>query len=178
MPATVARGAFIGLVVLGGLALGSPLPGASAPAAVQAFGQEQAPVDLLLVVEVRTFQGLILTEVLARALQATGLFSVEPKFVEVSSSFDDPLGPNPDRSRQYDIVLVVPLGLEDGSLRQLWIASRPPGPKTRPEVVRGVQLIKELVQRGSQGRVEAVGVTDDLAPALLAAVFLRNGWLR
>ncbi len=140
--------------------------------------QAEAPkVEMLLVDETQTLQASILVQILAQALNRTGLFELEAKIVHVQSSFDDPLGPNPTDTR-YELILIIPRGVEDGSLRQLWIATQPITHETRPELVAGIETIKSLIAQGTAGRLAALGVMDDLMPAWFAAIFTRNGWLK
>lgn len=146
----------------------------AAPLAAQ---QTPSPVELLIVDETQTFQGSLLVNLLAATLKLTGLFNIDARFVTVSSSFDDPLGLNPTE-RRYELILIVPRGVEQGTLRQLWIASCPITHATRPEILQGIQVIQELISEGSQGRIEAVGVRDDAIPGIFATIFERNGWLR
>ncbi len=138
---------------------------------------EMEKVDLLLVDETQTLQASILVQILAQALKNTGLFQLEAKWANVQSSFDDPLGSN-STGEQYEMILIVPRGLEDGSLRQLWIATRPITHQTRWEILAGIQAIQALIEQGSQGQLQAVGVMEDLIPAWFAAIFARNGWLK
>lgn len=138
---------------------------------------EAERVALLLVDETHTLQASILVQILAQTLNRTDLFQMEAKVVQVRSSFDDPLGPNVSE-KQYEMILVIPRGLEDGSLRQLWIATRPITHQTRPELMAAMETVKSLIAQGSGGLLEAVGVMDDALPAWFAAIFLWHGWLK
>jgi hypothetical protein len=111
----------------------APLPAQEAPSPV--------PVDLLLVDETQTLQASLLVNVLAATLKRTGLFEIEAVFARVSSSFEDPLGVNPTE-RRYEMVLVIPRGIEQGTLRQIWIVTCPLTHATRPEVLQGIQTIQ------------------------------------
>lgn len=137
---------------------------------------EPQKVELLLVDETQTLQASILVQILAQALLETDLFQLEAKIVDVPSSFHDPLGLNPTE-KKYELILIIPRGLEDGSLRQLWIATQPITHKTRPQLMVAIETIKSLIAQGTAGRLEALGVMDDLIPAWFAAIFARNGWL-
>lgn len=91
-----------------------------------ALGQGQEPFHLLIVDETQTFSSSIRLQVLASLLNRTGLFELTAKFVRVENSFDDPLqGEEPDR--RYDVILIIPKGIDDGTVRQLWVVTRPPG---------------------------------------------------
>jgi len=142
------------------------------------FGMaEPQQVELLLVDETKTLQASLMVNAFAKALKDTGLFNLEAKFVDVKSSFDDPLGPN-GGDKRYEMILVIPRAVEDGSFKQLWIVTQPINHGTRAEVLEGIQAIKNIVHQGSGGQFAAVGVMDDLIPALFSAIFALNGWLK
>lgn len=164
------------LVVALGLLVGGipPLPAAAVHAQDGDTGVE--PVDLLIVDETETFRGSLLVNLLAAGLKETGLFDIESVFVKVPSAFGDPLGEN-ERGQLYEMILVIPRESELADVRQLWIVTCPLTVWTRREVWQGIETIKELVARRTQGQLEAVGVRDDALPGILATLFDRNGWL-
>lgn len=135
------------------------------------------PVRMLLVDETQTLQASILVNVLAAALQETGLFEIEAVFPEVASSFDDPLGEN-TTGRVYEMIVIVPREEELRHLRQIWIATCPLTRKTRPEILRGVELLQQMVEERSQGLLRALSVREDALPGYFAALFEKHGWLR
>ncbi len=137
---------------------------------------EEAPLDLLIVDETQTFEASLFVNMAAGALKQTGMFNVEAKFVDVDSSFDDPLGPN-ETDQVYDVIAIVPRALEQRELMQLWLATCPYLPGGPDELQRGVATIQELVAGRSQGQLTALGVHDDAAPALFATIFANHGWL-
>lgn len=135
-----------------------------------------APVEMLLVDETQTLQASLLVNLLAATLQRTGLFEIEAQFVDVPSSFDDPLGENLTDAR-YELILIVPREQELEALRQLWIATCPLTHQTRPGLLQGVRTIQQLVEEGSRGQLRAVSVTDDAIPGYFATLFEKHGWL-
>lgn len=137
---------------------------------------DDAPLALLIVDETKTFEASLLVNTAAGALKQTGMFNVEAKFVDVDSSFDDPLGPNATDT-VYDIILIVPRALEQRELMQVWVASCPYLPDGPDELEHGVATIQELVDKRSQGMLTALGVHDDAVPALFATIFANHGWL-
>ncbi|MCR4404154.1 MAG: hypothetical protein NUW06_02485 [Candidatus Acetothermia bacterium] len=143
----------------------------------RAGGREEQPEQfkLLVVDETRSFAASMAVELFARAVRRTGLFDLAARSVSVASSFDDPLrGQRPDR--RYDIIVIVPRGVEDGTVNQVWIATRP-FPEISLELRQAVALIKGIVNSGAQGRLRAVDVTDDALPGIFATIFIREGWL-
>jgi hypothetical protein len=147
-----------------------------------ALGQGQGPGDsppepfrLLIVDETQTFGSSIRLQVLASLLNRTGLFELTAKFVQVESSFDDPLqGEEPDR--RYDAILIIPKGVDDGTVRQLWVVTR--AWTELPEALRSaIGQLKAMANEVFQGTATAVDVTEDLIPAYFATLFTREGWL-
>ena len=139
-------------------------------------GQDQGERFALLIVdETKTFSSSIRVQVLASLLNKSGQFELSARFVDVPSSFADPLqGLEPDR--RYDLILIIPRGIDDGTVRQLWVVSRP-----FHEISEGLReaiaLLKQLAGRVFTGAAEAVDVTDDLIPGYFATLFIREGWL-
>jgi len=146
-------------------------------AVIAVLGQEEGPqkFNLLIVDETRTFGSSIRVEVFARAIKRTELFDLSAKIIDVSSSYDDPLqGEEPDK--RYDVVLIVPTGIDDGTVKQIWIATRP-FPEISEELRGAVGTIKEMANGIFRGAAKAVDVTDDLIPGYFATLFIKEGWL-
>lgn len=142
-----------------------------------ASAQAQSKVDLLLVDETQTLQASLMVQIYARALQESGLFNFEAKIVRVESSYDDPLGVNTTEKR-YELIVIVPRGVEDGSVPQIWLITKPIGPQTRPELLNALELIRQRVAQDSRGLLKALTVMDDAALGIFATVFERHGWLK
>lgn len=146
---------------------------------VQTTGQEDAVgVRLLLVDETKTFVSTMRVGALVGALKKIGLFDVSVKLVDVFSSYDDPLKAEQLDSGQapFDVILVLPRGLDDGSVSQIWLATA--GLESLAPTVRAaVDAASHIVDQVFQGLAEAIGVSEDLWPCLLAALYLQEGWL-
>jgi hypothetical protein len=122
--------------------------------ALAGAAQPSERVDLLLVDETQTLQASLMVQVYARALQESGLFNFDAKVVSVQSSYDDPLGVNPTEKR-YELIVIVPRGIEDGSVPQIWMITKPIGPQTRPQLLAAMDLIRQRVEQGSGGLFKA-----------------------
>ena len=146
----------------------------------QTTGQgDLARVRLLLVDETKTFISTMRVGALAGALNKMGSFDVSVKLVDVLSSYDDPLNTEQLDSGQapFDVILVLPRGLDDGSVGQIWLATA--GLESLiPTVRAGVEAASYIVDQVFQGLAEAIDVSEDLWPGLLAALYLKEGWLR
>ncbi len=145
--------------------------------ALAGAAQPTERVDLLLVDETQTLQASLMVQIYARALQESGLFNLDAKVVSVQSSYDDPLGVNLTEKR-YELIVIVPRGIEDGSVPQIWMITRPIGPQTRPQLLNALELIRQRVEQGSAGLFKALTVMDDGALGIFATVFERHGWLK
>ena len=159
------------LIVLALLALA--LLGWSGPGVAQVDGDK---LNVLIVDETKTFEASLFVNMAAGALKQTGMFNVEATFVDVDSSFDDPLGPNESGS-VYDIIAIVPRALEKRELTQIWLATCPYLPGGPDRLQRGVETIQDLVAEQSRGVLTALGVHDDGVPGFFATIFSNNGWL-
>ena len=145
--------------------------------ALVGVAQPSERVDLLLVDETQTLQASLMVQVYARALQESGLFNFDAKIVSVQSSYDDPLGVNLTEKR-YELIVIVPRGIEDGSVPQVWMITRPIGPQTRPQLLVAMELVRQRVEQGSGGLFKALTVMDDGALGIFSSVFERHGWLK
>jgi hypothetical protein len=146
----------------------------------QTTGQgDLADVRLLLVDETKTFISTMRVGALAGALKNMGLFDVSVKLVDVLNSYDDPLKIElPDSGQApFDVILVLPRGLDDGSVDQIWLATAEMD-SLIPTVRAGVEAASYIVDQVFQGLAEAIDVSEDLWPGLLAALYLQEGWLR
>jgi hypothetical protein len=121
--------------------------------ALAGAAQPSERVDLLLVDETQTLQASLMVQVYAKALQESGLFNLDAKVVSVQSSYDDPLGVNPTEKR-YELIVIVPRGIEDGSVPQIWMITRPIGPQTRPQLLAAMDLIRQRVEQGSRRSIQ------------------------
>ena len=136
-------------------------------------------VRLLIVDETKTFLSTMRVGGLVGVLKGSGLFRVDVIFADVESSWDDPLagkGPDPDLE-PYDLVLLIPRGIDDGSID--WICSLSGDPRLLPtRVSAGIEFIAEVVGQVFEGSVRPIGVHDDLLLDLFYEVYLMKGWIR
>lgn len=154
-------------------------------AANVALGQEAAsssgPLRLLLVDETKTFSSTMRVGALAGVLKRSGLVEVTPLLVEVGSSYDDPLvGKEGDLAGPYDVVVVIPRGIDDGTADWIWVlANTPRGTSPDyPRFLEGIQTLCMVVERVFEGLAHAIDGRQDLFPAFLAALYVQEGILR
>ena len=110
------------------------------------LSQEAPPLVRVLVVdETKTFNSTMRVAGLVGALRSVGLFDVGVALADVTSSYDDPLADRtPEEGEDaYDLIVVLPRGLDDGSIGQIWVVSAglstlSPGVSTAVGVATGV----------------------------------------
>jgi hypothetical protein len=138
-----------------------------------------APIRVLVVDETKTFDSTMRVAGLVGALRSVGMFDVGVALADVTSSYDDPLaGREPDEGEElYDLIVVLPRGLDDGSIRQIWIVSAGLDDLS-PSVAAGLDIVADVLDQVFAGIGEAIDVSEDLWPCLLWAVYSTNGWIR
>lgn len=133
-----------------------------------AFAQPQK-LDALIIDETKTLEESICVEFLARALVASGLFVLEARF-------DIPSGPNPS-GKPYDLIVIIP-----EKIAQIWLVTAEIPARLPEPFPQALLLIKGVVAQiysdGGCASRRAVDISEDLAPALYAAILVGWGWLR
>ena len=142
---------------------------------------QEAPVlvRVLVVDETKTFNSTMRVAGLVGALRSVGLFDVGVALADVMSSYDDPLADRkPEEGEDaYDLIVVLPRGLDDGSIGQIWVVSA--GLSTlSPGVSTAVGVATGVIDQVFAGIGEAIDVSEDLWPCLLWAVYSKKGWIR
>jgi hypothetical protein len=144
------------------------------------LSQEMAPLVRVLVVdETKTFASTMRVAGLVGALRSVGLFDVGVALADVTSSYDDPLADkDPGEAEEaYDLIVILPRGLDDGSMNQIWIVSA--GLSSLPPIVTtALELLTGIVDQVFAGAGEAIDVSEDLWPCLLWAAHSTKGWIR
>ena len=131
---------------------------------------------LLLVDETKTFASTMRVGVLAGILRKTGMVDLSVELVDVESSYGDPLAGLVPAEEPYDIILVIPKGIDDGSVAQIWLVTRF-FEAASPEAV-GLAALSGIIDQIFQGIATAIDVSEDLWPGGYAALYLQQGWLR
>ncbi|MBN1858544.1 hypothetical protein JW848_04990 [Candidatus Bipolaricaulota bacterium] len=149
------------------------------PAVSPAIAQEGiASARLLLVDESKTFASTLRVAGLAKTIRDFEGASLELtiRLADVHSSYDDPLEDAVPEAA-FDLIIIVPRGIDDGSVRQIWIlttlASSPPNP-----LWEAVELLSLVVDAVFEGIAAAVDPMEDLWPAMLSAGYAAQGWLQ
>ncbi len=148
-------------------------------ASVQAFAQQSQPqikARLLLVDETKTFASTMRVGALAGVLNKTGMVDLSVKMIDVDSSYADPLAGLEVSEQPYDLVLIIPRGIDDGSISQIWLVSEYYETSTPQYAL--LAGLSRIVDQVFQGLASATDVSEDLWPAWYAALYREEGWLR
>jgi len=148
-------------------------------ASVQAFAQQsqqQAKLHLLLVDETKTFASTMRVGALAGILKKTGMVDLSVKMIDVDSSYADPLVGLDTPEQPYDLVLIIPKGIDDASIAQIWLVSEYYESSTPQYAL--LAGLSGIVDQVFQGLAKATDVSEDLWPAAYAALYREQGWLR
>ncbi len=144
------------------------------------LSQDAPPLVRVLVVdETKTFASTMRVAGLVGGLRSVGLFDVGVALADVASSYDDPLA---DRSLEegeepHDLIVILPRGLDDGSVRQIWLVSAGLS-SLSPSVTASLDVLTGILDQVFAGIGEAIDVSEDLWPCLLWAVYSTKGWIR
>lgn len=147
---------------------------------IRSQAQEESQAEtkkytLLIIDETRTLSTSMRVEILARALNQTELFDLSAQIAVVDTGFENPLQDAiPDR--RYDIILIIPRTIEHGTVRQLWIITRPHS-EISPHLNAAIASLKEIADAVFADIAKAVDVTEDLVPGFFAAFFIKEEWL-
>ena len=138
-----------------------------------------ASVRLLVVDETKTFLSTMRVGGLVGVLKGSGLLHVDVVFADVESSWDSPLaGVKLDSDLEpYDLVLLIPRGIDDGSIDWACILSGVPR-LLSAHASSGIDLIAQVVSQVFEGNVRPIGVHDDLLLGFLYEVYVMEGWMR
>ncbi|MEA3238161.1 MAG: hypothetical protein U9Q94_00015 [Candidatus Bipolaricaulota bacterium] len=146
---------------------------------VQAFAQQsqtQIKARLLLVDETKTFASTMRVGALAGILNKTGMVDLSVKMIDVDSSYADPLAGLEASEQPYDLVLIIPKGIDDASISQIWLVSE--YYETLSPQYALLAGLSSIVDQVFQGLATATDVSEDLWPAGYAALYHEQGWLR
>ena len=133
-------------------------------------------VRLLIVDETQTFTASMRVGVAANILKKTGLFTIAADMVTVASSYADPLAAKTPPAQPYDVVIIFPRGLDDGSVHQIWVITRNLA-ALPPAVTTAVTMLETVINKVFTGVGAATDVNADLFPGLFSALYVKEGWL-
>jgi len=136
-----------------------------------------APFRVLLVDGTKTLTSTMRVVALAEGIRRSGGVDVAMMLADDLGPFDDPLAGRPLPDVPYDLMIVVPRGVDDGTASRIWILIAG-DLRANPIVAEAIELLRGGINRAFAGIAEAVGPLDDLWAALMASLYVREGWLR
>jgi len=152
------------LVIAGGLALADE-PG------------DMSPTYRVLIVDgSKTLNSTMRVLGLANAIGRSGFAEVTVRLADDLGSFMDPLIDQKRPDEPYQLIILVPRGVDDATAYGIWILL-PGDPQATPEVAQAVALLSQGIDAAFSGIASAVDPTDDLWAALTAALYVQEGWL-
>lgn len=134
-------------------------------------------IRILVIDGTKTFTSTMRTAAIISMLRQMELFEVAVQLADVETDFEDPLaGKTPDHD-PFDLILILPRGLDTKTNVSIWLVSN--GLDSLPAFVRGaVELVSNVVDQAFAGAGQTIDVSEDLWPGFLWAVYLSKGWNR
>jgi len=129
---------------------------------------------ILLIDETRTFASTMRVGRLAGALRQGGV-DLEVRLETFSSSYVDPLAADAAPRESFDLILIVPIGIEDGSVPEVWLLY---GSSTGAPARSEIEPLRGLLSAVFEGLAVPLGAAEDLWVACLASLYETQGWLR
>lgn len=143
-----------------------------------ALARADAPiVRLLLVDETKTMASTMRIVALVKGLRGVGGIEVDVRLSDVASAYEDPLDGIVLEGEPYDLILIVPRGVDDGSVDFIWLVSAWLD-GLAPHVRAGAELVAHFVDQIFGGTAPALDVYDDLFAGCLWVLYEKRGWMR
>jgi len=136
-----------------------------------------APFRVLLVDCTTTLESTIRVGGLAGGIRQSGLAELNVLFSDVASPYDDPLAGRPLPTAPFDLILIIPRGVGDGTASVVWllVVGNPEG---NPTASSALKLLSAGMSLVFGSNVCGAGPLDDLWATLTASLYAAEGWLR
>jgi hypothetical protein len=159
---------FVSLVIAGGT---------FATAAADAASPSGPLYRVLVVDGTKTLASTMRVVGLAGGIRQSGVADVAIILADNLGPFADPLRNLPHPESPFDLILIVPRGIDDGTATRIWILVAG-NPRENPLAAQAVELLRNGIDRAFAGIASAVGPLDDLWAALTASCYVQEGWLQ
>jgi hypothetical protein len=136
-----------------------------------------APYRVLLVDGTKTLEATLRVGGLAGAIRQSGLAEVSVIFSDATSTFADPLVGQPLPATPFDLIIIIPRGIGDGTSDLVWLVVAG-SPSANPAASSALSLLSSGMGLVFGGGVRALGPLDDLWATLTASLYVAEGWLR
>ncbi len=144
---------------------------------VGAVAAGAAPYRVLLVDGTKTLEATLRVGALAGAIRQSGLAEVSVIFSDATSPFADPLVRQPLPTAPFDLIIVIPRGVGDGTSDVVWLLVAG-SPSANPAASSALSLLSSGMGLAFGGGVRGLGPLDDLWATLTASLYAAEGWLR
>ena len=158
---------FVGLVVVGSLVA----------AAADGDAPSGSLYRVLVIDGTKTLMSTMRVVGLAGGIRQSGVADVTMTLAEDLGPFDDPLRDRPRPDMPFDLILIVPRGIDDGTASRIWILVAG-NPRENPLIAQAIELLRAGIGRAFAGIAFAVTPLDDLWAALTASFYVLEGWLQ
>jgi hypothetical protein len=136
-----------------------------------------APFRVLLVDCTKTLESTMRVGGLAGGIRQSGLAELTVLFSDAASLYGDPLAGRTLPTAPFDLILVVPRGVDDGTASVVWLLVAG-NPEENPTAWSALKLLGAGMSVVFGSSVSAAGPLDDLWAALMASFYAAEGWLR
>ena len=133
-------------------------------------------IRILVADETKTFASTMRVAGLVGALRKVPIFQVGVVLSD-ATDWEDPLAGQVNEDAPYDLVILLPRGLDSGSAYAIWVVSGGIGTLGN-DVAAAIGIVTEIAGQVFSGAAPVKGVNDDLFPAVLWGLYVTKGWMR
>jgi hypothetical protein len=138
---------------------------------------DAAAYRVLLVDATTTLEATLRVGALAGAIRQSGLAEVSAVFSDAESPYDDPLVGKSLPTLPYDLVIIIPRGIGEGTSSVVWLLVSG-NPAADPAVSTALAVLGGGMSLVFGEGVHAAGPLDDLWATFTASLYVAEGWLR
>jgi hypothetical protein len=135
------------------------------------------PYRVLVVDGTKTLEATLRVGGLVGAIRQSGLAAVSVIFSDAVSSFDDPLAGEPLPAAPFDLIILIPRGIGDGTADVVWLLAAG-SLAASPDAASAIALLSSGMDLVFGGAVRALSPLDDLWALFASALYVAEGWLR
>ena len=150
---------------------------ATSSLATASLAATAAAYRVLIVDGTQTLASTMRVVGLAGGIKQSGVSDVAVLVAASLGPFDVPLHGWRQPEIPYDVILLVPRGVDDRTAPRIWVLVAG-DPRANPLVAQAMGLLAGGVDRAFAGIASAAGPLDDLWAALAASYCVQEGWLR
>lgn len=143
--------------------------------AIAAAG-DAAPYRVLLVDGTKTLEATLRVGGLAGAIRQSGLAEVAVVFSDAASPFADPLADELRPATPFDLIILIPRGVGDGTADIVWLLVA--SVAADPQAAAALSALGSGLQLAFEDAVRPLSPLDDLWALFTASLYVAEGWLR